>query len=218
MPCSVDGSNTLFLNGFHLGCLQIPSNSLKRTEVWHAEWKAKTIVRNWAFENLSTPGSATISRHPYHTGEDRLQAFWRTLVGDCKGYPQTRLTSEDIEHDQNLVEKAMGADANDADKTLDLRLHLRSYNILSKLVFKDGWRFHISDNDLFVLAQSTAQAGDVIAVLDGAKTPMVLRPTGKCEDGNETYRPICGAYVHGFMDGEAMNPENGLEEKTFRIV
>ena len=46
------------------------------------------------------------------------------------------------------------------------------------------------------LAPLRTQRGDVISILFGCSTPMVLRPLGS------HYRLIGEAYVHGIMDGE----------------
>ena len=72
--------------------------------------------------------------------------------------------------------------------------------------------FVMTENGLFVLARRHVKEGDVVAVLDGGKVPMILR---KAEDvaaqegSGDFYRVVCASYVHGFMDGEA---ELGVEE------
>jgi hypothetical protein len=215
VPCVVQGS-TISLKGFFLGHMQASENS-HVLEVGQIEGnKHSLLLRDWAYKNLVTDSSGEIAQHKYHTGEDQLQAFWRTLVGDCKGHPQERLTSDDIMRNQTSVRSLVDEPAESA--TSKRILTIASTNILNKWIVSDGWRFYISDNGLFVLAQPQASHGDLIAILDGAKTPVVLRPTGKREDGQELYTFVCGAYVHGFMDGEVYEAGFRHTEKVFRLV
>lgn len=48
-----------------------------------------------------------------------------------------------------------------------------------------------------------SREGDVIAVLAGGRVPIVLRPE------NDHYTVIGDAYIHGIMDGEAVEDCNG---------
>ena len=58
------------------------------------------------------------------------------------------------------------------------------------------------------LVPGTAKAGDVICVLYGGRVPYVLRP---CKNG---YYVLVGeCYVHGLMDGEAMDVEEGQRSR-----
>jgi hypothetical protein len=51
----------------------------------------------------------------------------------------------------------------------------------------------------FCLAREDAQPGDVVFVAMGAETPYLLRPRGSGK-----YQLIGDCYVHGFMDGQAV--------------
>ena len=50
------------------------------------------------------------------------------------------------------------------------------------------------------LAAATARPGDKICILLGCNFPLVLRPF----EGTEHWELIGSCYVHGIMDGEAM--------------
>ena len=72
--------------------------------------------------------------------------------------------------------------------------------------------FFMTGNGLFVLARRHVKEGDVVAVLDGGKVPMILRKADEVaaqEGSGDLYRVVCATYVHGFMDGEA---EVGVQE------
>jgi hypothetical protein len=63
-----------------------------------------------------------------------------------------------------------------------------------------GRKFLITRNGYLGLAPNTSKKGDIIAVLFGCTTPMVLRPTA-----DKRYEVVGEAYVHGFMEGKAMD-------------
>jgi hypothetical protein len=69
-------------------------------------------------------------------------------------------------------------------------------------------KFATTDNGLYMLARPHVRQGDVVAVLDGGRIPMVLRKA-EHEGLKDTYKIVCSAYVHGFMDGEV---DTGVEE------
>jgi hypothetical protein len=58
----------------------------------------------------------------------------------------------------------------------------------------------------------TAETGDIVYVVFGAKVPFILR-----ERGSSFYRLTGECYVHGIMEGEAMD-KGDLVEQRFRII
>jgi hypothetical protein len=56
------------------------------------------------------------------------------------------------------------------------------------------------------------RAGDVVCVLLGGNMPFILRPGAEVG----TYGYVGQAYVHGFMDGEAL--QQGKESKWITLV
>ncbi|RGP65273.1 hypothetical protein FLONG3_9303 [Fusarium longipes] len=68
------------------------------------------------------------------------------------------------------------------------------------------YMFAVTENGLYVLARPHVGQGDVVAILDGGKVPMILRKAVARDLGEQmtdTYRVVGPAYVHGFMDGKA---------------
>lgn len=65
------------------------------------------------------------------------------------------------------------------------------------------------------LVPQVAQNGDHICVLLGGSTPFVLREI----DGQDEYKLIGEAYVHGIMDGEVVERAEvaGKEASKFRL-
>ncbi len=72
-----------------------------------------------------------------------------------------------------------------------------------------GWRLCTTDNGRLGRVLSSVQTGDVVCVLYGGEVPYVIRP---CGDGQFKFVGSC--YIHGLMDGEALQIE-GLEDEEF---
>jgi hypothetical protein len=78
-----------------------------------------------------------------------------------------------------------------------------------------------SEEDLFGLAPTNAQAGDYICILFGCSVPVILRKCASDAEGGVLYTFVGEAYVHSMMDGEAVSktmPEHPYHDyETFRI-
>lgn len=61
------------------------------------------------------------------------------------------------------------------------------------------------DEEWLGLAPMNANAGDVIALLEGGRVPYILRPRSDIHAG--VYELVGDAYVHGVMDGEGWNQD-----------
>lgn len=85
-------------------------------------------------------------------------------------------------------------------------------------VIKKAWA-HFSHNGRFCLTeqgrlgstQTDTQRGDIICIFYGGNVPFVVRPRG----GNQ-YIFLGPCYIHGIMDGEAMNM--GIEDQEFALL
>ncbi|TLS25704.1 hypothetical protein PpBr36_07280 [Pyricularia pennisetigena] len=142
------------------------------------------------------------------TGERATQALWRTLVMDCVAYPVRRLTAEQVEKETESLDEMVGKvaalpkDTSWRDKE-KLYRRLESYMMFRRN--RETWYFFTTDDGRFALGGKEVRGGDLVAVLDGAKVPVVLRPTGESVDGVECFRFVSPAYVHGSMDGEEVD-------------
>jgi hypothetical protein len=70
-------------------------------------------------------------------------------------------------------------------------------------------RFGVTESGYFVLGPDVMQAGDVVVVFHGGRTPFILRPT------DQGWTLLGESYMHGMMNGEAM--ERGIDEEIFTI-
>lgn len=128
-------------------------------------------VHRWAPDN-------TTQEYYTPTNESLLSAFLRTVRADRKN--DKRLTAQDLEGWRECEE-------------LDDR-HVPEESLMLR-----GWRFGTGESGIYCMFPPTAQEGDVIVVLFGAKVPYLLSPAL-----GEGYRLVGEAYLHGFMDGEVM--------------
>lgn len=202
-------------------------------------------ARDWLPDSLSTSNS-TGAFQSYPTGGDAFEAYWRTLMTDCIAYPSRRLSDGDLEEYARLFDEwraktaalplnSMNAssDKYDGDEAL---LHATG-----NAAYKGGkgsliweWRFAELDGGLYAMVpwegpekpETGARVGDVVAVVEGGKVPLILRekigPDGKKEsaEGNAKWEVVGTAYVHGFMDGLAAEwVERGmLKPRMFDVV
>lgn len=169
------------------------------------------------------------------TGESAVRAYWRTLVMDCGAYPIKRLEKQELLQTdvafRNILRfsknKLGGSELEEAHErptdTKESRKHLITsgddevsnealmslWESMPKTASTmwcrnhQTWKFSVTDNGLYTMVQGT-MAGDTIVSVEGAKVPLVLRKLGS-HDGVKTYSLVGTAYVHGYMDGEAMD-------------
>ncbi len=71
---------------------------------------------------------------------------------------------------------------------------------------KRNWFSYVSKEGLFVMAREYVSEEDLIAVIEEAKVPLILR-FGSQQGGHDHYEIVSPAYVHGYMDGEARNQD-----------
>ncbi|KAK3171594.1 hypothetical protein OEA41_003678 [Lepraria neglecta] len=122
---------------------------------------------------------------PYISGETKLDAFLRTIVADV---------TEDKVYADLPVEAQRGFRVNAVDKTLDSS-HVDAFHITKWTQF---CRLATSMKGYMALVSHQVEVGDIIYRLFGSSVLYVLRPKG------DNFWFICEAYVHGLMDGEAM--------------
>lgn len=69
---------------------------------------------------------------------------------------------------------------------------------------RNQWMFMTTENGLYLLTRRYVKEGDLVAVLDGGRVPVVLRRVkpSRNEGLEELYHLVCVAYIHGIMDGD----------------
>lgn len=76
-----------------------------------------------------------------------------------------------------------------------------------------GWmsRFFITEKGLMGIGSSDTQAGDEVFILFGGNMPFVLREINKV-DRSGCYKYVGHSYVHGIMDGEAVQDDGEVKQ------
>nr|CEG02308.1 unnamed protein product [Fusarium pseudograminearum CS3220]CEG02964.1 unnamed protein product [Fusarium pseudograminearum CS3487] len=234
------GSDTLIVRGIILGAigpiLQVRDQDYTARDILKLYFSEEVILKPKSRIYAPKIGGKTLT-----SGETCLRAFWRTLVKDCTLPPKMRrlrshevrsldkvnmkeLSNEtminvsticvenDLYSDRSMFSKCLG-------NTLDYSGIKSKFstspvgNPYSHYATKH-YMFVVTDNGLYVLARPHVEEGDVVAILDGGKVPMILRKTDQVSNSGKdstggAYRVVCPAYVHGFMDGKA---EAGVTE------
>ena len=114
-----------------------------------------------------------------------MEAFLKTIVADVT----------ELKVDADLpVEAQRGFRVNAVDKTLDSS-HVDSFHITQWTQFR---RLATSMKGYTAPVSHQVEVGDIIYCLFGGSVLYVLRPKG------DNFWFICEAYVHGLMDGEAV--------------
>jgi hypothetical protein len=153
------------------------------------------------------------SNGSYITGETCLQAFWRTFVVDCTCHPIKRLSSNEITTwGQSFDAHLGGGEETDFQKCKD------AMEILRRMLV--NWTFTDTLKGFYAMVMYNAKEGDVIAVLDGGKVPVVLREVTLTNSDAEQKRYVLVGtlYLHGFMDGEAYQWTTDRRLQTEQIV
>ncbi|KAK0716231.1 heterokaryon incompatibility protein-domain-containing protein [Lasiosphaeris hirsuta] len=201
----LDGDRVLRLRGYLLGqvgpCQPQPPADIKELEpgIWGRE------VTEGEYEAA---------------GEPKLRALWRTLVTDCLGYPMQRLSTEDIERCFSIFRKILSGETV-GESWLDSGLGYSKYREIERMWerIEQNWAFVIGGEGLFVMARRHVREGDYIAVIEGAKVPLILQLVGR-EGESDRFEIVSPAYVHGFMDGEALvqGSQGHLPQRELFIV
>jgi hypothetical protein len=129
-----------------------------------------------------------------HEGETIRQAVLRTLVIDR--HPETGKRKQELK--LRRIKQHLWPKAEDLEEYLAYAY-----------IFANRRTFVLSHNGYIGLAPSLTSTGDLICVLYGCHAPVILRPS----DGSQHYTLIGDAYVHGLMDGEALQLAEKLPEK-----
>jgi hypothetical protein len=136
----------------------------------------------------------------------RAHAVWRTAVADQEirqGVRKPRLSEEKI----RIVHESL--------KNVDMRLIDSQALIDAGLtdycqqlqVVAQGRRPLLVSGDYLGIGPRETELGDLVFILLGADTPYILRRNSE----DEALRLIGEAYVHGVMDGEAMEVNPAIE-------
>jgi len=143
----------------------------------------------------------------YHTGQNRIETFWRTLVTDVAGDPPTHPAPPQY---ASHFRRWIGDQSRELPKPL-----LATFRCPNDVPFQPGafqaayvraryQRLFLTAGGYIGLSSESTLVGDVVWFVQGSRTPLILR--GRSDDGVESreWSVVGGGYLHGAMHGEAV--------------
>jgi hypothetical protein len=156
------------------GHTETPLNSSIDFQAIQRAWLGNWII----YQEQMGAAQSHLKKYQWTQG-DLWEAFARTLCADITG--------------NDITQHRLGENYSWSEKNLKLQFQAVILDVLSDRVFAATSLLH------FCLVREDAQPGDVVFVAMGAETPYLLRPRGSGK-----YQFVGHCYVHGFMDGQAL--------------
>ncbi len=155
-------------------------------------------------------------------------AFWRTMVPDTsieKEGDEYRCSPRDGQGYRKWARGLEGKKKHEDDKENDIE-RKSGVDDEGDVGGKGDVEGNVEDNCQFIFGQKgyigigplATKAGDVICVVPGSNLPLMLRPSASAPRPN-TFKFLGFCYVHGIMDGEAVDPakfRRGTPEERIR--
>ncbi len=183
----------------------------KSVQAWHRNsgWLQECIATTLQAEKAQARSSHynhsnRVFQEIFGMTDERYEEFWRTLTcsHDMRMEPGPATHGIWMKSFVELVLKEETANGDwvkaNKDWVQERLLDFQQIHAVIGLMNKNR-RFCSTTDGRIGLVPRSAAAGDVICVLYGGRVPYVLRP---CKD---EYTLIGESYIHGLMDGEAMD-------------
>ncbi|KAK5657875.1 hypothetical protein OQA88_2423 [Cercophora sp. LCS_1] len=204
-----DGNRILIIDGLIIDTITQTTPPLQTADI---TLSSTTILDIWESVPESFKGGLNTDA-AYPEGEPALFAFLETLsaIKGPKGQPPV-LKTQRLADGADFLVKAFGEDHAVSD---DIRQMAESGNCFKWMEKASGGAkcrtFARSQAGYYALCPPATRRGDKLCLLFGGKTMFCLRP-----DGDE-YRFVGECYVHGLMDGEALEKETAFPKQIFRV-
>ena len=171
------------------------------------------------FESLSStigPAFREITSEPF------VDAYWRTLTCDqmhrrsISSRPSLPLSDPDVF--QALARKLLSEEGEKSVSSNDRDIFFHNIRLLH-----GRGRLGLVKGLLLAMLPQSCEKDDLVCIFYGGKSPMIIRPLVDDEVG-EKFMLIGPAYVHGIMDGEALEAQAAVKERgllasrEFRLV
>jgi len=237
-PLPLSSSGSLMFDGIGIDTLATVRSMFAR-EAFHnprlspGNAIALTWMPNSLLQEAIDRGNASLAKYLTDEEDPRcsdqssqgFEAYWRTLMVDSKRRPWRRLQGADLQELRIGLEewRATPVDMMLGGPKLVIEegrrvwkdvVDFEAFGIVN--AWSDGWCFAISATGTYCMVPPAAGKGDHLVVLPGAKVPVVLRPY----DADALRFVWVGAcYVHGFMDGQALDPDTpGMSKRQYVVV
>ncbi|KAE9364650.1 HET-domain-containing protein [Stipitochalara longipes BDJ] len=174
----------------------------------------------------------TVFEGQYHNGDSNLIAYARAMTGDVSyervGHRQSQREAAALSSEirslltwqgrlYRRIRSFMPARMRDRFPDAFQRREYAQPKLTSGLPTFVKYDFCTTTEKFMAMIPASSKIDDVLCVLYGSKYPHVLRKVPGKED---TYTLVGTAYVHGFMDGEAIEWRNQgkLKEQRFNLI
>ena len=164
---------------------------------------------------------------------DAMDAYWRTVCGDCLSLCSESLKPKSVQLEQTLGAPHRRAAPGDYDAFVLWKGELENHDRVrfneqrnEKVVAIESCirsttlsrRFFVTKKGFMGIGPSAMNEGDHVCVLIGGPVPFVLRPeaqkSSRHSKANRLWSMIGDCYVHGIMDGEALE----FPQSTYLLV
>jgi Heterokaryon incompatibility protein (HET) len=204
---SASGINyTIGLNSGHtIGCnmpLLLPARFLGEVRQLGMSWEHEAVGR-WLHDLHSL---SHLMSDAFKLSSGRAQAVWRTAVADQEirqGIKKPRLSEERI---RTVNDALKNKDLALVDEQTFIGVGLGDYCQQLQLIAQ-GRRPLLASGGFLGIGPRETEPGDLVFILLGADVPYILRQQSQ----DDKLRLIGEAYVHGIMDGEAMEGDPAIE-------
>jgi Heterokaryon incompatibility protein (HET) len=228
--CAGNTLDTIMLGGLYVDKIGQLGEPLDFGQYdWGRLWEHSTMYMKSLSWDADVHRLASKTPEIYANGQSRAEALWRTLIGDriMKERPAPASYSTYYGSWNNLILSLRehwpsissgkippGMDAKDL---LDTQLQIHKYSSMVGPVCAKR-RFCVTENKYMAVVPPKTEPGDMICIVHGAQTPLILRRLcHKEKEGvrNDTYAFVGECYVHGMMNGEML--DTGYETEWFTI-
>ncbi len=152
-------------------------------------------------------------RYTLETDEQCTTLLWRLLIGDCSD--SIRPAPDDVAdlfnawRDTSVNVMKLSEEQGNRPATLEeiARSNLAGKYLKFMGVACGGRRVCCTSSGHIGLLPATTERDDIIAIVLGAQTPFILRPVSR-----NRFKLVGQCYVHGIMNGEALNFNIPLEK------
>ena len=193
----IGDDHTLHLRGFKIDEIVKIGSVISRRDWQHVI----AVLEQWHYIAGITP-THNINILKQDQGQ---KAFWKTVIGDALANSDSewrRMSDQETEDYMNWIS---GNVASWKHMTKPL---LEESFVEANLTSIYDRAFIVTRKGNFGLCPSNGRKGDEIWLLEGARVPFILRP------GQHGYTFIGESYVHGFMDGEAVEVVSLKEQEV----
>jgi hypothetical protein len=152
----------------------------------------------------------------YGNGQTKFDAYWRTLMFDATA--RDRIQPWEIDGFRTAFQGILnGSNELSPDHEAPQFWSYKQQILVSFAAGTIPCNFGLTLNGLMARFPKETKEGDIVAILYGGRTPFILRPNLA---NQAEYCLVGPAYVHGFMDGEAITSSDAgnLEQREFVLV